>query len=69
MKITIVKLDRAVQSENITYCCGDMQGAMETENIRKPINSASKPSVLIGNRTVKFCPFCGARVEVETEEL
>jgi hypothetical protein len=64
MKMTVTKVDRVVKSESTEYCCGNMQGAIEAENIRKPMYSAQKPAVLLGNRVVNSCPFCGAKVEV-----
>jgi hypothetical protein len=68
MKVSVVKEDKVVKSESIEYCCGDMQGAMEVENIRKPMYSAQKPVVLLGNRIVNFCPFCAEEVEVTITE-
>ena len=64
MKVTVTKSNRVVKSESTEYCCGNMQGAVEAENIRKPMYSAQKPAVLLGGRVVNFCPFCGAKVEV-----
>jgi hypothetical protein len=64
VKISVVKKDKIVKSESIEYCCGNMQGAMEAENIRKPMYSAQEPAVLLGNRVVSFCPFCAEKVDV-----
>jgi hypothetical protein len=64
MKVTVTKSNRVVKSESTEYCCGDMQGAIEAENIRKPMYSAQKPALLLGNRIVNFCPFCAEKVEI-----
>jgi hypothetical protein len=68
VRINVTKKDRVVTSESTTYCCGDMQGAIEAENIRKPMLSAQKPALLLGNRVVNYCPFCSEEVEVQITE-
>lgn len=68
MKITIVKVNRSVKEESISYCCGQMQIAIDSGIMRRPITSAEIPAVLLGTQIVNFCPFCGAKVEVVVKQ-